>query len=340
MRRYIPENFILLEANLNTERRSLWQCFKDLFSSSKKLVVDVIKGMKLDQIGLAIMDMLRSVPLIGRIIPNQKDREKQAKAIVGTITIGDGVTKCMNILQWLTKVVWDIIPLPTSTKNNFLLPIFNYNDQKSFIQTLYKMMLDAEIEPRHANAYLVVLSMKIPIYNLLFRFKSLWSFSKTNKTEDDKLHPWTAGDPNTNPETGLNETDQRLQKKVQKFIQIKKLAVANDTDNSLELNSKLNKAIIKEAVIGMVTPFILPFLNFFKICFGVSDDNLLHTYVDPCIKYLIIFYYVYFLITAFVLTSLAIENEEAFHPSTNKSKEENASEKKLSNDGTIDFHQS
>lgn len=338
MSKYIHSDFILLEANLqNEEKRSLWESFKGIFSSTKELAVKTIKGMKLDQIGLAILNMLRSVPLLGRLIPNQKDREKQVKAIVGTISIGNGVTKCMTLLQWMTKTVWTIMPLPTSTKNNFLLPIFDYNDRKSFMQTLYKLMLDAEIEPRHANAYLIVLTLKIPIYNMLFVFKSLWSRSKVNKTKDDELHPWTSGDPNTNPETGLNETEQRLQKKVQKFIQIKKLAIANETDNSLDLNSKLNKEIIKEAIIGLIVPLFLPFLNFFKICFGVSDDNPFHQYVDPAIKWLIIGYYCYFLVTAMVLTSLAIENEEAFHPS--KSKTDN-SNKNLSDDGSIDFHQS
>ena len=125
-------------------------------------------------------------------------------------------------------------------------------------------MLDANIPVKYANAYLVLVAMKIPMYNILYVFKPIWYKGKVNLTDDDKLHPFTAGLPNTNPETGLNETEQRLQKKIQKFIQIKKLAELEERDNNLDLNRKLCIAIIKEAVFSIIPILTLNCWMFFK----------------------------------------------------------------------------
>lgn len=315
-------------------KKGLWESFKALITKTKTIIKTTAKSLKLDQIGLAILDMIKAIPLLGRLIPNQKDKEKEAKSIVGTISIGNGVTKCVNALQYITVFIWNYFPLPTKTKNDFIKPIFNYNDRESFMQSLYKMMLDADIPARQANAYLMILSLKIPIYNLLYVFKPIWSNAQVNKTEDDKLHPFTSGDPNTNPETGLNECEQILQKKVQKFIQIKKLADMNEEGNSLRLNSKLNRAIIFESLLGVIVPFVLPFVKFFYVCFG--KEGGIFDYGSTLLTWLLCFYYFYFLFTAITLTSLAINNEESFHPS----KKENKNNNKLSSDGTIDFHQS
>lgn len=323
--------------NKGISGKSLWESLKYILSKIKDIAIRLAKTLKLAEIGEAILSMIRSIPIIGRLIPNQRDKEKETKSIIGTISLGNGVTKCMNILQYITSSTWNLFPLPSSFKENFIKPIFDYNDRQSFLQALYKMMLDANIEAKYANAYLMVLALKIPLYNMLYVFKPFWSNSKVNKTNDDKLHPFTSGDPNTNPETGLNETEERLQKKVQKFIQIKKLAEMNENDNNLELNSKLTRAIIIESLVGIIVPIILPSLKFFSICFG--KEGGLYDFGSSLITCLLCLYYYYFLVTSIILSSLAIENEESFHPSK-KEESNKVSNNKLAEDGTIDFHQS
>lgn len=317
------------------------ESLKHMFSKFKTIALSFIRGKGLDQIGLAILGMIRSIPLLGKLIPIQKDKEKEVKEILGTISIGNGVTKCMNILQNLTSVLWNYFPLPTNFKEDKIKAFFNYNDRQSFLQSLYKMMLDADISSKHANAFLITLALKIPIYNLLFVFKSLWADTRrVRKTTDDELHPWTSGDPVTNPETGLNECEQRLMRKVQQFIQIKKMAEMNENDNTLELNSKLNRAIIKEAIVGIIVPFFLPYLNICKITMKVKDDSLAYLLIDTPLRWTIYVFYYYFLATSIILTSLAIDNEETFHPSQDKENEDSTKDNKLSSDGSIDFHRS
>lgn len=344
----IANDVIEVNENENTSILSSFT-FKDIFNSLKQMLykikdigISFIKGLKLDQIGLAILSILRSIPLLNRIIPNQTDKEKQVKEIIGTISIGNGVTKVMNIMQYCIAGIWNLFPIPTNWKEG-IKGIFDYNDAQSFLQTLYKLMLDANIEPRHANAFLMVIAMKIPIYNLLYKFKPFGFSGNSNPTTDDQLHPWTSGDPIVDPETGLNETEKKLQSKVQKFIQIKKQAEIEETDNSLDLNTRLNRAIIKEAIIGFIAPFTIHFLQFFKICFGVSDDSLAHKLFDYPIYILIWVFFIYFLVTGLILAALAIDNEESFNPSTNNNSYNSEKEKEdisqLAVDGTIDFHQ-
>ena len=309
-------NYTILQEDVSESLSSVWSAFKTLLSTLKDLLFSIGKGMKLPEIGRTILIALRRIPLIGKLIPNQKTEEQEVKDTVDTITTGDVVTGTVNLLQKMVSTIWKYLPFTTNFKEDVILPIFDYNDRRSYLQSLYKIMVDNEVEPKYAKAFLVIVAAKIPIYQMLYVWKPLWAKGSTNLTVDDKIHPWTAGDPKTNPETGLNEMELRLQQKVQKFIQIKKMEIGE-----LECKRKMAWSIIKESLAAVVTPILLQAFDFFKLAFGVSDSNFLHRYVDGPIKALLILYYYYFLITSFILVSLAIDNEEAFHPSEEKKKD-------------------
>ena len=319
-------NILLNEGKISDLTKQLWDILKQLLKGIKDITLGVCKTLKLDEIGNAILSLLRSLPIIGRIIPQNKDPTNQVKEITGTILIGDCISIITSLMNNCISFISSI--LPTSLQK-FILKIFDYNDRQSFLQALYKIMLDANIPVKYANAYLVLVAMKIPMYNILYVFKPIWYKGKVNLTDDDKLHPFTAGLPNTNPETGLNETEQRLQKKIQKFIQIKKLAELEERDNNLDLNRKLCIAIIKEAVFSIIPILTLNCWMFFKtlgLSFWGSDS--FDYFLNLCIQ----LYFYHFLITGLILTALAVKNEQTFNP-----KKDNDNIKRDS-DGTISFH--
>lgn len=274
--------------------------------------------MKLPEIGRTILVAIKKIPLLGKLIPDQRNEEKRVQETLDTITTGDVVAGIASLLQRMISTAWNWIPLSTTYKNEKILPIFNYNDRMSYLQSLYKIMIDNEVEPKYAKAFMVVICAKMPIYQMMHVWKPFWSKAKINPTTDDKIHPWTAGDPYTNPDTGLNEMETLLQKKVQHFIQINKIEIGD-----LERKRKLAWEILKESIMAIITPMLVQCFDFFKLAFGVSDDSFLHTYVDAPIKALLVLYYYYFLITSLILMSLAVENEESFHPSSEKNNNDN-----------------
>lgn len=296
-----------------------WQWFKRFISGLKDLAFKAISGIKLDELGQAILGFLRNLPIIGNFIPNSQDQVDKTKEILGDISIGNGVTKLMNLSQYLITTLWNILPLTTEMKK-WILSIFDYNDKSTYFQSLYKIMLDANIPVKYANAFLIIMAMRMPVYTMLYNFKPLWDWKKYNPTEEDKLHPFTAGNPNTDSETGLNEAEQKIQRKVQKFIQIKKLAELEERDNNLDLNKKFSNMIVKEAIISFIPICTLHLFQFFKYGLGISRETnpilgIVTEPIDWLLIILITFYYIYFVVTSLLLTSLAIENEETFHPS-------------------------
>lgn len=307
----------VLHEDVNESLSMVWTAFKALIVAVKGLIVSVGKGMKLPEIGRTILAMIKKIPFIGKLIPDKKGEEQRVQETVDTIMTGDVVAGTVNLLQRMVSTIWTYIPLSTKFKNEKILPIFNYNDRMSYIQSLYKIMVDNDIEVKYAKAFLVIICSKIPIYQMMYVWKPFWSKAKTNPTTDDKIHPWTAGDPYTNPETGLNEMELLLQKKVQHFIQIGRMEIGD-----LERKRKLSWEIIKESVMAILSPMLIQSFNFFKLAFGMSDDAFLTTYVGEPIRALLVLYYYYFLITSLILMSLAVDNEESFHPTDDRPVEE------------------
>ena len=110
----------------------------------------------------------------------------------------------------------------------------------------------------------------------------------------------------------MNETETKIHKRVQKFIQAYKVS-----SGEVESNYRLTRIIIKDALLGIVIPFLLPMFNFFRISFGtIEGESPLLDMIDSMIKVVLMIYYYYFLITAMVLSSLALDKEEK-HISTN-----------------------
>lgn len=308
--------YIVLQEDLQDVLDSCLEILKMIFNMVKKAVVLIVKKLNLSEIADVIYKGIKSLPLIGRLMPDKEAKEEKLRRELSTITVGDGVSKATMVLTDVITSLWNMLPMTSNFKNQVLLPLFDYNERKTFLQTLYKLMLDAEINPKYANAYLVIIAMQIPLYNILLVFKPLWSkdIKRSKPTDDDKNHPWTAGDP-VYSEQGLNETEQKLQTNVRKFIQIQKTSLSE-----LDAARKLTWQIVKDAIISITIPLLLPMFNAFKFALGLNDDDSLHVYFDPLIKLIICLYYYYFLITSLIVTSLAISNEEEINPS--KSKEE------------------
>ena len=299
-----------------------WQWFKQFFSGLKTLALKSMRTLRLDEIGQSVLMFLRSLPLIYKILPNGTvSEENKIKAIIGDISIGNGVAIVMNLLQYITSTLWDW--LPGGPVKNWLIEIFGYNDKQSYYQALYKIMLDADIPVSYANAFLMIQIVRMPLYIIWYNFKPFWWKGKDNPTEEDKLHPFTAGNPVTDSETGLNEAEQKILKKIQKFIQIKKIAEYTDEDNDLVTQQKLAKAIRNEAIFAFV-PLCLLFMarifRFFQNGFGITKEThpILGTITEPIdtfLEFLMMAYVIYFLVSGIILSSLGIANEETFNPS-------------------------
>ena len=312
---------ILNEAFFSDIVKSVWASFTNIFKQLKELSVSAIKTLKLDEIGASILSLLKDIPILGRFVPDLRGNENQAKEIVGSIGIGDGISKAMNSLQFIVNKVFINIPGYQS-----ILSMFDINSRRSWLQKWYQAMLNAEIEPKYANAYLMILSIKIPFYTVMYNWKSLWSKGikpdESGKRTDDKLH-FTQGDPNRDADTGFDETDKILSIKFQKFIQIKLTSTGD-----LDTKRRLSRQIIKETFTTVLTTWIIFGFSIFKQI-GL-DGNIIGDTLDTILRWMFLPIYCYLLFSAVVLTSLAIENEETFRPSNkNVNKDSN---------GTISFH--
>lgn len=295
-------------ASIKTGAKEYLYALKVVTANTGILAKKILKMAKIPEIVTTILHFTRSIPFIGSLIPNKQKEETKVKEMLSSITTGDMVTSVTMVPKFIVGRIWQYLPLSTTFKTNIVDNLFGYNDRYGFIQALYKIMIDSEIEPKYARAYIIILSMKVPIYNILYVFKAFWSkkLKKSNPTIEDKIHPWTSGDPIVHPEKGMNETEMILERKVQKFIQAYKV-----TEGEVARKYKLTRMIIYEAFFAVVTPLLLPMFNFFKISFGVSDTNPLHTEVDQWIKTLLMIYYYYFLIGALLIATLAIDHEDA-----------------------------
>lgn len=308
---------IILREDSAEPTLSVSESFRAFGLALKNMLAAVSRGMKLPEISRTILAFLRRVPVIRGMIKNQKSEEDSVRESLDTIATGDVVTGIFNLLNKIVEKIWALIPVSSGIKENTILPMFNYNDRRSYLQALYKIMIDNDIEPKYARALIVVVVCKIPIYQIMYAFKPFWSKAKTNETTDDKIHPFTAGNPNTNKETGLNEVDTILQKKVQKFIQISKTSL-----NEIETRRKLSWEIIKESIMAVVGPILAHNFYFLRLSFGFSENNVIAAFIDGSIRMLILAYYYYFLVTALILASLAIKNEDDFNPAVQGEKEE------------------
>ena len=295
---------------------------KNLFKKIKDISILAIKTLKLDEVGASMLSLLREIPIIGRLIPNIQSTEIQAKEIIGSIGIGDAISKCMNMLQYVINKIFTNLP-----GSNSILSLFDLNKRRSWLQKWYQAMLNAEIEPKYANAYLMILSIKIPFYTVLYNWKSLRSkglkSDESGKSEDDKLHPFVSGDPNRDPDTGFDETEKILSIKFQKFMQIKLTGTSD-----LDVKRRLSRQIIKETFTSFLMTWVVSGFAIFRYLgmdgpFGQAGDSVL--------RWLLLPIYFYLLFTALILTSLAIENEETFRPSNKENVNRDA-------DGTISFH--
>lgn len=269
--------------------------------------------MRIPEIVNTILNTLRSIPIINKLIPDNRTEEEKIKGIIDSIITGDVITGIFNLFEKIIYVIYKCIPATESFKQDYIISIFNYNSRETFMRQWYAQLLNNDIPKKYASAYIIILSIKIPIWNMLLVFKSFWNTGQIKKSDetksiDDKIHPFTAGDPiNVN---GNNETEMKIQEKCQKFIQISKTSI-----NEINRRKRLTWQIIKDSITGIIPVFFVPFISLFKFGFGVSDDNFLHQYIDPVITTLIMVYYYYFLVTALVLSTLAIEKEESFNPS-------------------------
>lgn len=309
-------NSMLYEYNLpalKTDASNTYNAFKHMIKNTITLIKKAISIVKIPELVMTILSFTRSIPLIGRLIPNPSSQESRIKEMLSVTEIGDIVTVLANINQFIFSSIWALIPLSNKFKTNIILPIFNYNDRLSFMRSLYRMMVDSSIPPKYAKAYIIIMTLRIPIYNILYVFKSFWTdTSKSKPTLDDKTHPFTSGNPVYNKDTGMNETETKIHKRVQKFIQAYKVS-----SGEVESNYRLTRIIIKDALLGIVIPFLLPMFNFFRISFGtIEGESPLLDLIDSMIKVVLMIYYYYFLITAMVLSSLALDKEEE-HISTN-----------------------
>lgn len=305
---------IILNEGISDIANDMFEALKKLLVGLKNIVGLIIRKAKIPEICDVLVNILRNIPLINKLIPNKDDDETYLRRTLSNITVGDGIAIATDTITNVTNFIWDHLPVSTNFKNDIILPVFNYNERKTFMQTLYKLMIDAEIPTKYANAYLVVLTMKIPLYNLLYVFKTFWSkdLKKSNPTIEDKAHPWTSGDPVYN-EDGLQETEQELLKKVQKFIEIKKRAVSD-----LDESRKLTWQIIKDSLLAILIPIVLPTVNGCRFLLGTSPDNPIISSIDSFMRLIVMLYYYYFLITSLILTSLAVKNEESINPSIDK----------------------
>lgn len=295
---------------LKTDTINVYNALKQMVRRIMALVRSAISITKIPELVTTILSFTRSIPLIGRLIPNASTQEERIKEMVSVTDIGDIVTTLANINQYIFKSIWELIPLSNKFKTNILIPIFNYNDRMSFMRSLYRMMVDSSVPPKYAKAYIIVMTLRIPIYNILYVFKSLWTdTSKSKPTMDDKTHSFTSGNPVYDKETGMNETETKIHKKVQRFIQSYKVS-----NGEVEANYRLTKIIITDSLMGIIVPFLLPMFNFFRIAFGtVEGSSPLLDLIDSMIRVVLMIYYYYFLVTAMVLSSLAVSKEESQH---------------------------
>lgn len=326
MARYISKDYVVLnEAFFSDIFKIAWTSFTNLFKYLKSLALSAIKTLKLDEIGTALLSLLHDIPIIGKFIPNLQGNENQAKEIVGSIGLGDGIVKAMNMLQFIVNKIFTSIP-----GYQKIIPMFDLNMYKSWMQNQYRAMLNAEIEPKYANAYLMIITLKFPFYVVMYNWKSLWSkgfkHDNNNKSMDDMYHPFVSGDPNRDPDTGFSEADKILSTKFQKFIQIKMTAIGD-----LDLKRKLSRQIIKEIFSAILITWVIFGFSIFKQI-GL-DDNIIGDTLDTVLKWLFLPIYCYILFSSIILTSLAISNEETFRPSNKQNDNINRDF-----DGTISFH--
>ena len=294
-------------AALKTNARNTYDALKSLTKKALLLVKSTINMVKIPQLVDTILSFVRSIPIVNVLVPNPSNEEARVKEMVSVTEIGDIVTTLANITQFLFTTIWKLLPASNAFKKNIIMPIFNYNDRLTFMRSLYKMIVDSSVPPKYAKAYIIIMTLRIPIYNILFVFKSFWSKEKSDPTMDDKTHPWTSGNPVYDKETGMNETERRIHKKIQLFIQIHKTATTD-----VESSYRLTKTIIKDSIMGIVVPFLLPMFNFFRISFGIgNEEGSMFYMLDGMIKTVLIIYYYYFLITAMILSSLAVDKEES-----------------------------
>lgn len=308
--------YIILNEDITDIFDSCIEIFKNILSLVRKCASFLFKKLKIGELADILYKGIKSLPLIGDLLPDRDSKEEKIRRELSTISIGNGVAVATSLITDITNSIWEYIPVTSDFKNNVLLPMFNYNQRKTFLQSLYKMMLDAEINPKYANAYIIILAMKIPLYNMLLVFKPFGSkdIKRSKPTIDDESHPFTSGDP-IYTDQGLNETEVKLQNLVKKFIQIQKTSLSE-----LDAARKLTWQLIKDAIVAIIIPLLLPMFNAVKFAFGLKDDNKFHVYFDPLLKFIICLYYYYFLITSIILASLAVSNEEEINPS--KTKEE------------------
>lgn len=319
---------IFNEGIISDSLQNCWELFKTLFNGIKAVTIKIYTGAKIPEIVNCIKNFILNLPIINKLIPNKQTEDERVKATLDDITTGDIVSGISNTISTIFGIIWKCIPATTNFKKEIILPIFNYNDRLTYLRTLYKIMVDNDVPPKYARAYLTIQGLMIPMYNILFVFKPIWYRKNGNKgifskpepkddkrTMDDLAHPWTSGNPNTNSETGLNEMEERVQRNVQKFIQI----VKREDLTELEIKHKLAWQIIKDAIPGIVVPFLVPLFRPWKMIFGEGDYYpYFGQYFDGFWRIVLMWYYYYFLVTSQILVSLSVEEEETYHPTTEK----------------------
>lgn len=86
---------------LKTDASNTYNAFKHMIKNAITLIKKAISIVKIPELVMTILSFTRSIPLIGRLIPNASSQESRIKEMLSVTEIGDIVTILANINQFI-----------------------------------------------------------------------------------------------------------------------------------------------------------------------------------------------------------------------------------------------